>query len=90
MEATTRTHVVLPKTLVDEIDALVGPRRRSEWLAEVASDYLRRERLKLLASQAAGSIPDGEVPEWDTLESIAEWVRKQRTPDAPWADADRR
>lgn len=90
MEARTRTHVVLPKNLVDEIDELVGPRHRSEWLAEVASEHLKRERLKLLAGKAAGSIPEGEVPEWDTLESIVEWVRKQRTSDDPWAGADRR
>ena len=38
MEPMTRTHLVLPRKLVDEIDALVGPRRRSEYVAEVLEE----------------------------------------------------
>lgn len=39
------THVVLPDALVAEIDALVGQRKRSALLAEVATREVRRRRL---------------------------------------------
>ena len=79
MEPMARTHLVLPRKLVDEIDALVGPRRRSEYVAEVLEEQLRRERLKqalatLMAAPQAGS---GEA-EWDNAESPAEWVHALR------------
>ena len=35
MTETARAHVVLPRKLLEEIDALVGKRKRSEFIAEV-------------------------------------------------------
>ena len=40
-----RTHVLLPEDLVREIDALVGPRGRSAFLVETATNEVRRRRL---------------------------------------------
>ena len=79
MEPMTRTHLVLPTKLVDEIDALVGPRRRSEYVAEVLEEQIRRERLKqaLGALMAAPPVPAGEA-EWDEAESPAQWVHAMR------------
>jgi len=38
-----RTHVVLPKTLVKAIDSRVGKRRRSEFLAKLAEQEMKRQ-----------------------------------------------
>jgi hypothetical protein len=40
-----RTHVILPQGLIEEIDAVVGPRGRSAFLVETARAELRRRRL---------------------------------------------
>lgn len=73
-----RAHVVVPDDLIAEIDALVGPRKRSEFFVEAARERLRRERLKAAAEAAAGSLVGIDIPGWETSESAAEWVREQR------------
>ena len=77
-----RTHVILPKELVDKIDARVGRRRRSWFIAELTSRELARLELLEAARAAAGSVPEGKVPEWDTEESTAAWLRQLRRSDA--------
>ncbi len=58
-----RTHVVLPETLVAEIDALVGQRKRSAFLAEVAAREVRRRRLLALLARDAPPWNPAEHPE---------------------------
>jgi len=43
--AAQRTHIVLPRELIEEIDSIVGPRGRSAFLVETARAELRRRRL---------------------------------------------
>jgi hypothetical protein len=71
--AVVRTHVVMPKEVVDEIDDLVGPRRR---------------RLLDAFDRAAGSLANVGVPGWETSELAAEWVRNLRRAGTRdhWAD----
>ena len=83
----TRTHVVLPTDLVDEIDAIVGPRERSKFLAEAAAEKLRRMRLVHLVDKLAGSLKDHAIPEWETAESAAAWVHESRQADQARLDA---
>lgn len=78
---TARTHVVLPKDLMDAIDALVGRGERSKFLASAAEEKLRRIRLVAAAHRAAGSLKDIEVPGWETSESTAQWVHDARHAD---------
>ena len=53
-----RTHVILPEKLVAEIDALVGQRGRSAFLAEVAEREVKRRRLlELLSPKSLSGIP---------------------------------
>jgi len=77
-----RTHVVLPKELVEAIDALAGTRKRSEYIAEAlaaaVTEKLRRARVLDAAIRAAGSVKEGDVPEWDTDEGAREWLRELR------------
>lgn len=74
----TRTHLVLPSSLVDEIDERVGPRGRSKFVAEILEEWFRRERRVEAARRFRGSVKPGEIPEWDTAESAARWVHDGR------------
>lgn len=80
-----RTHVLLPKDVVEEIDRRVGPRRRSEFLARAAERELEAEDRLRAFDEFAGSLKDVDIPGWETSESATEWVRKQRDAwDDPW------
>ena len=79
-----RTHVVLPDELLQKIDERVGPRHRSEFIEEAVEEKIRHLELVEAFHQFAGSIKDGDVPEWDTPESTARWIDEIRgrcTPD---------
>ena len=73
-----RAHVVLPDDLVEEIDRLVGKRRRSAFIAEAARDRVRREGLLLALKETAGILKAEDHPEWADSRKVAAWVRKQR------------
>jgi metal-responsive CopG/Arc/MetJ family transcriptional regulator len=77
----TRTHIVIPKDLVETIDALVGKRKRSEFFTEAAQKEVRRRKLVEAAKKAGGSLEGVAIPGWETSESAAEWVRASRRSD---------
>jgi hypothetical protein len=64
--------------LVQKIDALVGPRNRGQFLEEAAAEKLQRLRRVEAFERVVGSVADGEIPEWETRESTAEWLRSLR------------
>lgn len=80
-EEMMRAHVVIPKALVETIDALVGKRHRSEFLTEAAEKEVRRRKLLKAAEKADGSLEHVDIPGWETSESAAEWVRALRRSD---------
>lgn len=80
-EAKMRTHVVLPKELVESVDELVGSRARSRFFAEAVQEKLAKARLAQAARRVAGSLADVEVPGWETSKSAADWVRAARRED---------
>lgn len=79
-----RAHIILPDELIAEGDTLVGPRKRSRFVAEAIAHKLRHERLKAAAEAAAGSLVGVDIPGWETSKSAHEWVRRGRR------EADRR
>ncbi len=75
---TSRVHVVLPTDLLERVDELVGPRGRSQFMAEATDELVRRKRL-LKALEDLKDIPkDFGPPEWDTPEGTSAWVREIR------------
>ncbi len=78
MNETARTHVLLPRDLLDTLDRVVGKRRRSQFLAEAAAEKLDRLKRSAAAREAMGSLAECHIPEWDTPESAAAWVRSLR------------
>jgi len=81
--ALTRTHLIAPRELIEEVDRLVGPRKRSEFFTEALNEKLTREKL-LRATRHAMSLPaELDVPGWETPEAVSKWVRDIRTESDP-------
>lgn len=71
-----RAHILLPEELLREIDALVGPRARSAFLAETARNEVRRRRLLQFLESDLPAWKDENHPE--LKEGAGNWVRKLR------------
>ncbi len=83
-----RTHVVLPDDVVEGVDELVGKRGRSRFIAEAATEKLRKERLKKAIREGAGILDPEKYPYWSTPEKVAQWVHDlRRTPSIRETDA---
>lgn len=78
---TMRTHVIVPKELVESVDELVGRRGRSKFFAEAVQEKLAREKLSKIAREVKGSLANVDIPGWETGESTIEWIRASRRRD---------
>jgi hypothetical protein len=67
---------LLPEDLVQEIDALVGPRGRSAFLVETARKEVRRQKLLEFLSSNEPAWKDENHPE--LAQGAAKWVHKMR------------
>lgn len=76
-----RTHVIMPRALVEEVDKLVGSRSRSRFFEEAVEEKLSRVRLANAARKAVGSLKNVDIPGWETSEAAAGWVRASREAD---------
>jgi metal-responsive CopG/Arc/MetJ family transcriptional regulator len=83
---TVRTHVIMPRELVETIDKLVGRRSRSKFVTEAAEREIRRIKLIRAAEKAGGSLANVDIPGWETSESASAWVRASRQADQEHAD----
>ena len=70
-----RMHIELDDTIVTEIDAIAGLRRRSAFVREAILTALDRHRRTGRLRQAAGLFRDSEH-DWD--DDAAAWVSRQR------------
>lgn len=73
-----RTHVILRDELVEEIDRLVGKRKRSKFMEEAIEERLRREALAAALEKTAGMFKAEVPPEWDTPQKVSDWVKQLR------------
>ena len=76
-----RTHIVIPKELVESVDEIVGRRGRSRFFTEAVEEKLARLKLIHAANKAVGSLANVDIPGWETSESAAEWIRSSRRAD---------
>ncbi len=76
MKAIRRAHILLPQELVGEIDAIVGPRKRSAFLVETARAEIRRRRLLQFLESGKPAWGNKDHPE--LAKGSAAWVRQQR------------
>jgi hypothetical protein len=76
-----RTHVVLPRELLAGVDEIVGPRERSQFIADAVAEKLARARRIRLAKELGGSLANVDIPGWETRESTERWLRELREGD---------
>jgi hypothetical protein len=77
---TVRTHIALPKKLVEDIDKLVGARGRSAFIADIASTEVKRRSLLAFLEKLHREGPawkDEDHPELAQL-GTAEYVHQIR------------
>jgi len=72
-----KTLLVLPEDLIKEIDKLMGRRKRSKFITEVARKELKRIRLQKALERAAGAWKDEDHPEFEK-KGTYKWVRDFR------------
>ena len=58
-----RAHIVLPGDLLSAVDALVGPRGRSAFVAEIIEQEIRRRRLLQMLNDPKPILDKKEYPE---------------------------
>jgi hypothetical protein len=73
-----RVHITLDEADIRRLDARVGSRRRSRFIAEAVRRALDDEHRWDLIDSAIGALRDGEH-DWDGDPGL--WVRSQRTMD---------
>jgi len=73
-----RVHITLDEADIRRLDARVGSRRRSRFIAEAVRRALDDEHRWELIDSAIGAIPD-DGHDWDV--DPAAWVRSQRRAD---------
>lgn len=76
-----RAHVVMPRELIEEVDKLVGHRRRSDFMTEAVRERLLRARREQVLRETAGALAASDYPEWETPEKVSAWVQKSRELD---------
>ena len=84
-----RTHISLPKELIEEIDEIAGPRKRSEFIeVAIRLKLLNAKQRKILESPGPGLDPK-DYPHWATPELVSKWVHDMRQADQAYLDARR-
>jgi hypothetical protein len=71
-------HIELPDALIEQIDAVAGPRGRSQFVRDAICRALEQHRRWQRLRTAAGSVAD-EGHDWDA--DPGSWVRRQRRGD---------
>ena len=73
-----RAHVVVPTELLEEIDRVVGQRKRSQFLAAAAERELKRLRQIEAIEHCSGGWHQAKHPELKRRGGSASFVRKLR------------
>lgn len=78
--ALARTNLTLPAELLDEVDAVAGPRGRSRYVAEAVTQRLRRDRLGKAIRDTAGIMVGTEGGL--SRRQVSQWVDRMRSEDS--------
>lgn len=75
--ALARTNLTLPAELLEEVDALAGPRGRSRYVAEAVAQRVKRDRLGRAIEATAGM--QAGTPRAMTRDQVSAWVDELRS-----------
>ena len=68
----------LPEDLVEALDEVAGPRKRSAFAEEALRRAIKREQFRIAGEKAAGSLDMRYYPHWRTSQDVVAWVRMMR------------
>ncbi|MDY0020402.1 MAG: hypothetical protein RBT47_10400 [Anaerolineae bacterium] len=77
-EETKRINVIFPADLLEELDALVPTRKRSEVIIRATSEYVQKLKTLVALKESAGAWSDTAHPKMATPEEITRWVADLR------------
>ena len=77
-EETKRINVIFPADLLEELDALVPTRKRSEVIIRATSEYVQKLKTLVALKESAGAWSDTAHPEMAAPEEITRWVADLR------------
>ncbi|MCX5999481.1 MAG: hypothetical protein NTU41_07785 [Chloroflexi bacterium] len=78
MEHKAKAHIVLPLDLLENIDAMVGRRKRSKFIAEAAREKMAREKFLMAVEKAAGAWTDENHPDLLSDEDVRTYISESR------------
>ena len=74
----TKTHLVLPRDILEQVDQIAGKRKRSLFIAQATQEKLERERFVRVLEGTKGAWSDKNHPELRTGRDIEKYVREKR------------
>jgi len=78
-EETRRINVTFPAELLEDLDELAPPRKRSQIIVAATAEYVRRLRLLAVLKETAGAWDDESHAELASPEDIDRWLREIRS-----------
>lgn len=73
--------IKFPLEVIGELDRLVQPGKRTEFVVEATREKLERVKLGEALAKTAGSLKSEDYPEFATSEDVAKWVKELRQRD---------
>ena len=74
----TKTHLVLPLEILEEVDQIAGKKKRSLFIAEATREKLEREQFLRTLDETKGAWNDKNHPELKTKRDVERYVREKR------------
>ena len=74
----TKTHLVIPRDILEEVDEIAGKRKRSLFIAEATREKLQRERFLRTLEETQGAWSDKNHPELKTARDMDQFVSDKR------------
>lgn len=78
-EDTRRININFPLRLLEELDRLAPPRKRSQIVVTATAEYVRRLKRLAAIKETAGAWNDESHPELATSEDVDRWLRQVRS-----------
>jgi len=75
----TKTHLVLPQEILEEVDRIAGKRGRSHFIAQATQEKLERERFLRTLEETKGAWSDKSHPGLNTSRDMERYLRERRS-----------
>ncbi|MBM4305744.1 MAG: hypothetical protein FJ123_03310 [Deltaproteobacteria bacterium] len=74
----SKAYLVIPAEILEEVDKIVGKKRRSLFIAEATREKLEKERFLKILEETHGTWTDQNHPELRTNKDVERYIREKR------------